>query len=88
MKQRPEIVSFTKQEKEVIVKRLRAYFDTELKMEIGQFDAEFLLDFFAREFGAHYYNRGLLDAQAVVAKKAEDIAAAIDDLQKPSDFRR
>ena len=52
MKRKQETVTFTKQEKEVIVKRIRQYFADELQQEIGQFDAEFLMQFFADEFGA------------------------------------
>ncbi|MFZ4620533.1 MAG: DUF2164 domain-containing protein [Bacteroidota bacterium] len=88
MKRSPELVKFTKQEKDVIVKRVRQYFTDELQQEIGQFDAEFLLDFFANEFGAYFYNRGLLDAKALLAKKVDDITDAIHELEKPTDFRR
>lgn len=88
MKRKQETVTFTKQEKEVIVKRIRQYFADELQQEIGQFDAEFLLQFFADEFGAYFYNRGLLDAKAILAKKTEDITDAIHELEKPTDFRR
>lgn len=88
MKRKTEIISFSKQEKDVIVKRIRQYFEDELHQEIGQFDAEFLLQFFADEFGAYFYNRGLLDAQAVLAKKVETITDALHELEKPTDFRR
>lgn len=88
MKRKTETITFAKQEKEVIVKRIRQYFAEELQHEIGQFDAEFLLQFFADEFGSYFYNRGLLDAKAVIAKKADDITDAIHELEKPTDFRR
>ncbi len=88
MKRKNDTVSFSKQEKEVIVKRIRQYFEEELRQEIGQFDAEFLLQFFADEFGAYFYNRGLLDAQAILSKKVESITDAIHELEKPTDFRR
>ncbi len=88
MKRKTETITFAKQEKEVIVKRIRQYFAEELQQEIGQFDAEFLLQFFADEFGAYFYNRGLLDAMAILAKKTDDITDAIHELEKPTDFRR
>ncbi|MEM7277271.1 MAG: DUF2164 family protein [Pseudomonadota bacterium] len=55
---------------------------------MGQFDAEFLLEFFSEEVGAYFYNQGLLDAQAVSEKQLESIAEAIDELQKPTTFAR
>jgi uncharacterized protein (DUF2164 family) len=51
-------ISFTKQEKELLVHKLKHYFTEELDQDIGQFDAEFLLDFFGKEMGIYYYNRG------------------------------
>jgi len=55
---------------------------------MGQFDAEFLLDFFSEEVGSYYYNRGLCDAQAYLEKKIETISEDIYQLEKPTDFVR
>ncbi|MDR2212441.1 MAG: DUF2164 domain-containing protein, partial [Pseudomonadales bacterium] len=44
-------IKFTKDEKALIVRKIQLYFTEELKQEIGRFDAEFLLDFFADEIG-------------------------------------
>lgn len=82
-----EIV-FSKEEKEVITKKIRLYFSEELNQEIGQFDAQFLLDFFAEEIGPYFYNRGLYDAQAILEQRLGDIAEAIYDLEKITEFRR
>ena len=38
-------ITFTKSEKALIVRKIQLYFSDELKQQIGQFDAEFLLDF-------------------------------------------
>ena len=43
---------------------------------------EFLLDFFAREIGAFFYNRGLYDAQTLLASRMEIVAEAIYELEK------
>ncbi|MDH5392610.1 MAG: DUF2164 domain-containing protein [Gammaproteobacteria bacterium] len=83
----PEI-RFSKEEKEVIVRKLQLYFSEELDQKIGQFDAEFLLDFFSEEVGAYFYNRGLIDAQAVLDKKFEDVSEALYELEKPTEFVR
>lgn len=47
-------IQFSAAEKAVIVGKIKRYFADELKQEIGRFDAEFLLDFFAGEIGAHF----------------------------------
>jgi uncharacterized protein (DUF2164 family) len=58
----------------------------ELDQEVGQFDAGFLLDFFAEEIGAYFYNRGLYDAQGILASRMENIAEAIFEIEKPTQF--
>lgn len=44
-------IKFTNQEKEAMVVKLQSYFEKSLAQELGQFDAEFLLDFVSKELG-------------------------------------
>ncbi len=81
-------IEFSKEEKAVIVRKVQMYFSEELDQKIGQFDAEFLLDFFLEEIGPYFYNRGLYDAQAVLEKRLESIAEAIYEMEKPTEFLR
>ena len=81
-------IRFTADEKAVIVRRIQLYFAEELKQDIGRFDAEFLLDFFAGEVGSYFYNRGLYDAQAILASRLDDLSEAIGQLERPTEFRR
>jgi uncharacterized protein (DUF2164 family) len=83
-----ESIQFSSEEKALIVRKIQLYFSEELQQKIGGFDAEFLLDFFAREIGVYFYNRGLYDAQAALAAKLDDIQDAIHQLEKPTDFSR
>ena len=62
--------------------KIQAWFDQELDQEIGQFDAEFLLDFFSEQVGKFYYNRGLYDAQAILDDRMDIITEAIAELEK------
>jgi uncharacterized protein (DUF2164 family) len=78
-------IKFTDAEKAIIVAKVRQYFDVELEQEIGQFDAEFLLDFFSKEIGAYFYNRGLYDAQAILSAKLDDIADSILELERATE---
>jgi len=81
-------IEFTKEEKVLLVQKIQYYFNDELDQKIGQFDAEFLLDFFTEEVGAYYYNRGLYDAQTILESKLESITEAIYELEKPTEFLR
>ena len=81
-------IEFSKAEKDLIIRKVQKYFDKELGQDLGQFDAEFLLDFFAKEVGAYFYNRGLRDAQAVIEDKLADIADALYEIEKPTEFLR
>ncbi len=79
-------VAFTQEEKAVLAAKVKRYFDQELDQEIGQFDAEFLLDFMGRELGVYYYNRGLKDAQELFRMRADTIVDAIYELEVPTEF--
>jgi uncharacterized protein (DUF2164 family) len=81
-------IEFSEQEKAVIVRNIQLYFQEELDQKIGQFDAEFLLQFFAEEIGSYFYNRGLYDAQAILESRLETLNEAIFELEKPTDFER
>lgn len=75
-------IAFSREETAAIAGRLQAYFRDELEVELGALPAEMLLDFLGREIGPFFYNRGLYDAQAVVAARAEDISEAIAGLER------
>ena len=79
------IIQFSAEEKQRIVGKVKQYVETEMNQEIGSFEAEFLLDFFAGEIGGYFYNRGLYDAQAVVSAKLNDITDALAEIEKPVD---
>ena len=81
-------IEFSKAEQEIIVRKLQRYFKEELARDIGQFDAEFLLDFFSKEVGPYYYNRGLQDARSVLTNRLEEITEAIYEIEKPTEFVR
>ena len=76
-------IKFTRTEKSLLIDKLQGYFTNELEQDLGQFDADFLLDFFTEELGGVYYNRGLYDAQALMAEKLELIAEQIVELELP-----
>jgi uncharacterized protein (DUF2164 family) len=80
-------IKFSDDEKVQLTLKIQRYFNQELEQDIGQFDAEFLLDFFSKEVGGYYYNRGLFDAQMVISGKLENVAEivneTISEMEKP-----
>ena len=68
-------IEFPPQQKEQLIQKLQKYMSKELEIELGQFDADFLLDFISKEMGSLYYNQGLYDAQIVLTDKMESLAA-------------
>ena len=77
-------IAFSKEELRDMVRRLQAYFADELETDLGVLPAEMLIAFIARDLGPACYNRGLYDAQTLIAAKAEETVEAIYGLeQKP-----
>ncbi|MET3855232.1 DUF2164 domain-containing protein [Rhizobium sp. OAE497] len=75
-------VEFSKDEKAQLSARIQHFFDSELDQSIGIIKAELVMEFFAKEIGAAYYKKGLQDAHAVFAKRAEDVADDIYGLER------
>lgn len=79
-------IEFTREQKALLVSEIQKYFIKELDQEIGDFDAEFLLDFFSEKVGGYYYNQGLNDARALLDEKLETITESFYELEKVNDF--
>jgi len=79
-------IEFTAAEKALLVEKLKTYFENELDQEIGQFDAEFLLEFMSKEIGVYHYNKGLKDAQDAFVSRMDGIVDAIYELEIPTEF--
>ena len=82
------MIKFSKDETEILTRKIQLYFNDELDQDIGQFPAQFLLEFFTEEVGPYFYNRGLTDAQAVLQARVESITEALYELEKPTEFTR
>lgn len=81
-------IKFSEDEKAVLVGKIKLYFNDELDQEIGQFPAQFLLDFFADEIGPYFYNRGVYDAAAILSERMESVTESLFELEKPTEFAR
>jgi len=55
-------IAFTREEKDALVAKLQRYFDDELSVELGQFDGEFLLNFFWTSLVKKWAHRFIIKA--------------------------
>lgn len=65
-----------------IVELLQAHFKEKLDSEIGRFDAEFLLDFFAAEIGSFYYNQAISDANKLLENQFDTLSESMMELER------
>lgn len=70
-------IEFSPDEKRQLVAMLQEYFSTALDQELGRFEAEFLLEHLSKNLGPIYYNKGLLDARALLDKQMDEFTDAI-----------
>lgn len=75
-------IEFTTEEKEVLIPKIKMYLSEELDVDIGNFDAEFLLDFFSEEVGPYFYNRGIKDSLDMLDTRMEEVKESIYVLEK------
>ena len=75
-------ITFSREEIAALTPRLQAWFRDEYEVELGALAAQMLIDFLAREMGPAFYNRGLYDAQAVLAGRLDEINEAILSLER------
>lgn len=77
-------IKFSKDQTDQMVSKIKTYFKNELNQDIGGFESEFLIDFFAQEIGPYFYNRGLADAQTLFTEKAEELGYSVQELEMPT----
>lgn len=68
--------------KNEIVDKLKIYLAEELNIELGSFDAQFLLGFFIDHVGYKFYNQGLADALKAFGEKLEEFNDLVYQLEK------
>ena len=76
------MITFTPEQRNELIQRVRSYCEGELSLELGRFDVEFLVDFFTKEIGPVYYNQGLFDAVAMLDKRVDDLRESMLALEK------
>ncbi len=77
-------IQFSQEQLDQMVAKIKAYFRSELDQDIGAFEAEFLIDFFAKAIGPHFYNQGLADAHKTFIEQVEEATYRIEELEQSS----
>ena len=73
-----DAIELGRAEREDALARLRAYFGQERGEELGELGAMLIYDFIAEQLGPHFYNKGIEDGQALVARFADSLDADLD----------
>ena len=76
---------FSRKLKDVLIQRIQEYFRKEMDQDLGNFEAEFLLDFLGENIGPHYYNQAIRDIQIHLSGYLDNINDKMDELVKPLD---
>ena len=76
------MINISRKNRDKIAQDIQEWFRENLDQEIGNLDAEFLLDYFTENLGGFYYNQALSDVHSLIAEKTEFFADSIYDLMK------
>lgn len=79
-------IELSTRQKSDLVEKIKTYFQKNLDQDIGQFEAEFLLDFFAKEIGVYFYNQGVRDANTLLSEKFNDLQHALYEIEQAEPY--
>jgi len=71
-------VDITTEQKVELVTKITDYVSDEFQVELGQFEAEFFVDFIIKELAPVVYNQALYDAEVILKDKIEDILLGLE----------
>ncbi|MCF7807974.1 MAG: DUF2164 domain-containing protein [Candidatus Marinimicrobia bacterium] len=78
---------FSRELKDLMIDKIKAYTQTELDHELGNFEAEFLIDFITETFGPLYYNQAIQDVQVHLSAALDSMGERMVELEKPIPFQ-
>ncbi|HCG8420195.1 TPA: DUF2164 domain-containing protein [Vibrio parahaemolyticus] len=76
------MIKLERAQKETLASAIQDYMQDELRIEIGQFDSEFLIDFITDKLGAVYYNKGVEDAKAVIERRMLEMSDELYEIEQ------
>ena len=75
-------ISFDRQQRAELESQLRSWFADNSEHTLGSFEAGFLLDFISQQLGPHFYNRGVQDAQTLLATRVDELHESLSLLEQ------
>jgi|BioPla2DNA2_1021312.scaffolds.fasta_scaffold415903_1 uncharacterized protein (DUF2164 family) len=76
-------IKLPKEQKDMIVRDLKAFFEEERSETIGNLAAEQFIDFMIKEVGPFLYNKGIEDARQLVMEQLAFVEEELYSLQRP-----
>lgn len=71
-------MDITSEQKVELVTKITDYVSDEFQVELGQFEAEFFVDFIIKELAPIVYNQALYDSEVILKDKIEDILLGLE----------
>jgi uncharacterized protein (DUF2164 family) len=71
-------IELSREDRDDALRRLRAYLENERDEEWGDLAVGLLYDFVAEELAPYFFNRGLSEAQAHLARSADSLDADLE----------
>lgn len=75
-------IELGKEVEQALIAKLQQYLADELQVELGNFETQFLLDFFADHAGCFFYNQGLADALKAFEDKIDELNDIVYQLEQ------
>ncbi|WP_028117228.1 DUF2164 domain-containing protein [Ferrimonas senticii] len=80
-------LNLSRPQTEQLAQAIQHYCQQEFEVDLGQFEAEFLLQFVVDKVAPEIYNQALLDAQALLENRVNDWRDDLYQIEKPSLLR-
>ncbi|CAM3971292.1 DUF2164 domain-containing protein [Pseudoalteromonas byunsanensis] len=75
-------IDLTSEQHDALVLQAQSYCRKNLDLDLEQFDAAFLVDFFVEQIGKQVYNRAIGDAKSHLEQHFEVLADRLYELEK------
>ncbi|SIR07129.1 Uncharacterized conserved protein, DUF2164 family [Rhizobium sp. RU33A] len=72
----------SREDMERLLQKVQRHLSDDAEVELGRFEAEALVDLVAALIGPFYYNKGLRDAQALLARQVDQINDALYEMER------
>ncbi len=73
----PGDVEIPVEQRKALIRDISEFFDEEFELELSEFRAEMILDFFLSRLSPVVYNSAIDDARAFLAERLEDMEATL-----------